>query len=71
MTISSEDAPVNLHTKPSPALRLLMIPPDATRSRLYLQFHATRCPLSMMYFSFSRSCIHQPSATKQNFSRGR
>lgn len=45
--------PVNLHTRPSPELIPLMRPPDATRSRTYLQFHATRWPLSMMYRSFS------------------
>jgi len=52
---TTEDSPVNLHTKPSPELILLMMPPLAIRSRMYLQFHATRCPLSMMYFSPSRS----------------
>jgi hypothetical protein len=48
--------PVNLHTRPSPAIMLEMMPPDATRSRTYLQFHATRWPLSMMYFSSFWSC---------------
>ena len=52
-------APVNLHTRPSPALIVLMMPPLAIRSSTYLQFHATRCPLSMMYFSPSRSCSLQ------------
>ena len=47
--------PVNLQTRPSPAVMLLMIPPLATRSRTYLQFHATRWPLSMMYFSLAAS----------------
>ena len=44
---SADNLPVNLHTKPSPPAMLDTIPPDATRSRTYLQFHATRCPLSM------------------------
>lgn len=39
--------PVNRHARPSPELRPEMIPPEATRSILYLQFHATRWPLSM------------------------
>jgi len=34
--------PVNLQTNPSPAIIFDTIPPDATRSRTYLQFHATR-----------------------------
>jgi len=47
--------PTNLHTRPSLAAKLLIMPPDAIRSSVYLQFHATRWPLSMMYFSPSRS----------------
>lgn len=43
--------PVNLHTKPSPEVLPDMIPPLAARSSTYLQFQATRWPLSMMYFS--------------------
>lgn len=35
-----------------------MMPPDATRSMTYLQFQAMRWPLSMMYFSFSWSCVY-------------
>lgn len=34
--------PVNLQTNPSPALMPEMMPPLATRSSTYLQFHATR-----------------------------
>lgn len=34
--------PVNLHTKPSPLAMLDTMPPDATRSRTYLQFQATK-----------------------------
>ena len=49
--------PVNLHTRPSPELRPDMMPPLATRSRIYLQFHATRCPLSMIYFSSFSNCM--------------
>lgn len=48
--------PVNLHTNPSPAIMFDTMPPDATRSRTYLQFQATRWPLSMMYFSSFCSC---------------
>ena len=48
--------PVNLHTRPSLAIMLETMPPDATRSSTYLQFHATRWPLSMMYFSSFWSC---------------
>lgn len=47
--------PVNLQTSPSPLLMPDMIPPLATRSITYLQFQATRWPLSMMYFSPSTS----------------
>ena len=47
--------PVNLHTKPSPEARPEIKPPEATRSRMYLVFQATRCPLSTMYFSPSTS----------------
>ena len=43
--------PVNLQTRPSPELMPDMSPPEATRSRMYLQFQATRWPLSTMYFS--------------------
>jgi hypothetical protein len=53
--------PVNLHTSPSPECMFDNKPPEATRSRTYLQFHATRCPLSMMYFSFSWSYTIQIS----------
>ena len=49
--------PVNLHTSPSPAIMFDMIPPEATRSITYLQFQATRWPLSMMYFSSFCSCF--------------
>jgi hypothetical protein len=49
--INTVPGPVNLHTSPSPDAIFDRIPPDATRSRTYLQFQATRCPLSMMYFS--------------------
>jgi hypothetical protein len=56
--------PENLHTSPSPADKLLMMPPDAMRSSTYLQFQATRWPLSMMYFSPSRSL------QKKNLVRG-
>lgn len=49
--INTVPGPVNLHTKPSPDAKFDMIPPEATRSRMYLQFQATRWPLSMMYFS--------------------
>jgi hypothetical protein len=45
------DIPVNLQTNPSPEDMLEMMPPLATRSSTYLQFQATRWPLSMMYFS--------------------
>lgn len=48
--------PVNLHTSPSPDDIFDKMPPEATRSRTYLQFHATRWPLSMMYFSSFWSC---------------
>jgi hypothetical protein len=34
--------PVNLHTKPSPDVNPEMIPPDATLSRTYFVFHATK-----------------------------
>src|ERR1700761_8180115 len=47
--------PENLHTRPSPEEMPEMMPPEATRSRTYLQFQATRWPLSMMYFSPSTS----------------
>ena len=47
--------PENLQTSPSPLLMPEMIPPLATRSITYLQFQATRWPLSMMYFSPSTS----------------
>lgn len=56
--------PVNLHTNPSPELRPEIIPPLATRSSTYSQFHATRCPLSMIYFSPSRSYVGQNTATE-------
>jgi hypothetical protein len=62
--------PENLQTKPSPDEIPLMIPPEATRSRTYLQFHATRCPLSMMYFSPSTSYINV-SIKKKMHCRGR
>ena len=48
--------PENLQTSPSPLLMPEIIPPLATRSITYLQFQATRWPLSMMYFSPSTSC---------------
>lgn len=41
------NVPVNLQTRPSPEETFEMMPPEATRSRTYLQFHATRWPLSM------------------------
>lgn len=47
--------PENLQTSPSPLLMPEMMPPLATRSITYLQFQATRWPLSMMYFSPSTS----------------
>ena len=53
--INTVPGPTNLHTRPSLAAKLLIMPPDAIRSSVYLQFHATRWPLSMMYFSPSRS----------------
>lgn len=53
--INTVPGPVNLHTSPSPAAILAMIPPEDTRSRTYLQFQATRWPLSMMYFSLGWS----------------
>jgi hypothetical protein len=56
--------PVNLHTSPSPDAMLDRIPPEATRSRTYLQFQATRCPLSMMYFSSFWSCWARQHRTK-------
>jgi len=40
--IIEERIPVNLQTKPSAADILLMIPPEATRSMVYLQFQATK-----------------------------
>jgi hypothetical protein len=49
--INTVPGPVNLHTRPSPADMFDKMPPEATRSSTYLQFHATRWPLSMMYFS--------------------
>ena len=49
--------PVNLQTKPSPEESPEMIPPDATRSRIYFVFQATRWPLSTMYLSPSTSCL--------------
>lgn len=54
--INTVPGPVNLQTKPSPELIAEMMPPLATRSRMYLVFHATRWPLSTMYFSPSWSC---------------
>jgi hypothetical protein len=63
--------PVNLHTRPSLAAKLLMIPPDAIRSSVYLQFHATRCPLSMMYFSPSRSYKMERSVMGSNIWPGK
>jgi hypothetical protein len=58
--IKTVPGPVNLHTNPSPDAIFDRIPPDATRSRTYLQFQATRCPLSMMYFSsFWSYATHQ------------
>lgn len=54
--INTVPGPVNLHTRPSPAIILDTMPPEATRSRTYLQFQATRWPLSMMYFSSFCSC---------------
>lgn len=40
--IMEEWIPVNLQTRPSAADILLMIPPEATRSMVYLQFQATK-----------------------------
>lgn len=40
--INTVPGPVNLHTRPSPAIIFDTIPPEATRSRTYLQFQATR-----------------------------
>jgi len=53
--INTVPGPVNLHTKPSPAVIFDSMPPEATRSSTYLQFQATRWPLSMMYLSPSCS----------------
>jgi hypothetical protein len=47
--------PVNLHTNPSPEDRPEMMPPEATRSRIYFVFQATRWPLSTIYLSPSTS----------------
>ena len=47
--------PVNLHTSPSPEDRPEIIPPEATLSRIYFVFQATRWPLSTMYLSPSAS----------------
>lgn len=55
--IKTVPGPVNLHTSPSPEARPEMMPPEATLSSTYLVFHASRCPLSTMYFSPSTSCL--------------
>lgn len=47
--------PVNLHTRPSPEDKPEIIPPEATRSSIYLVFHATKWPLSTIYLSPSAS----------------
>lgn len=62
----SYPGPLNLQIKPSPALKFEMMPPLATRSMTYLQFQATRCPLSIMYFSPSWSCIHHMDRISQS-----
>lgn len=54
--IKTVPGPVNLQTSPSAEAMFEMMPPDATRSRMYLVFQATKCPLSTMYFSSSTSC---------------
>jgi hypothetical protein len=56
--INTVPGPVNLHTSPSPEAIFDSIPPDATRSSTYLQFQATRWPLSMMYFSLAANYTH-------------
>ncbi len=43
--------PLNLHTSPSLANRLDKSPPPAARSITYSHFQATKCPLSIIYFS--------------------
>jgi hypothetical protein len=49
--------PVNLHTNPSPLDNPEMMPPEATLSRIYFVFQATRWPLSTIYLSPSASYI--------------
>lgn len=61
--------PVNLHTSPSPEDRPEMIPPEATLSRMYFVFQATRWPLSTMYLSPSAS--YSLISTIHTKSRGR
>ena len=54
--IKTVPGPVNLQTRPSADDMPEMRPPEATRSSMYFVFHATRWPLSTMYFSPSASC---------------